>query len=199
MTKKLTEKKIEEIAKRSKSYKDFSWNLHEATEPYRPIRDARVGEYVRIRSKTYGRKSATEFTGASTEGKIVKFNPKSVTVKVVTYASEEGDNKVNMKYPASAKVSDDLSILLAMMKGKNKETFWESYWKRTSGKRPRKHPSYTFNDIINVQEKRSKRAVSMDMKRTAKNTFGLSDTDDFWKWVKHPNRFDILSIDSKKK
>lgn len=197
---KLTEKKVEEIAKRSESYKDFSWNLHEATEPYRPIRDTRVGEYVRIRSKTYGRKSPTEFNlGIPTEGKIVKINPKSVTIKVVTYTSEEGDNKENMKYPSSAKVSNEISILFAMIKGKNKETFWESYWKRVSGKRPRKHPSYTFNEIINVQERRSKRAVSMDAKRTAKNTFGLSDTDDFWKWMKHPNRFDILGVDSKKK
>ena len=195
---KLTEKKVEEIAKRSKSYKDFSWNLHEATEPYRPIREARIGEYVRIRAKTYGRKSTTEFTSPATEGKIMKFNPKSVVVRVSTYATEEGDNKENLKYPSTAKVSDDLSVLFKMMKGKNKETFYESYWKRVSGKRPRKHPSYTFNDIIDVQEKRSKRAKTMDTKRTAKNTFGLADTDEFYKWLKRPNRFDIIGVDTKK-
>ena len=196
---KLSEKKIKEIAKQSTSYKDFSWNLREATEPLKPISDAKIGEYVKISSKTFGEKTTTQYTSPSTEGKIIKKNPKSVVVNVRTYIGNDEWGKKNMKYPLSAKVSEDMSILFTMMKGKNKETFWESYWKRTSGKKPRKHPSVAFEDIITKQEKRSKRSIAMDMSKTAKQTFGVNDSENFWKWMKHPNRFDIVSIDTKKK
>jgi len=189
---KLTEKRIREIAKQSKSYKEFIYKFQEATKPYKPIREAKVGEYVRIKSKTYGRRTATEFNlGVPTKGKIVKINPKTVVVRIVDWEGKEE----NMKFPSSAKVSDDISILL---KKPQTETYWRNYWKRISGKKPRKHPSYTFNDIIKRQERRSRQAIAMDMSKTAKKVFGLDDAEEFWKWMKYPNRFDILGVDTKK-
>lgn len=100
---KLTKEKIISIAKRSKTYDDLVWNLLESLPRNRPILDGKIGEYVRIKSSTYGRKSASEFNlGVPQEGKIVKFNPKSVVVKV---------GKEKFKFPASAMVSSDISIL----------------------------------------------------------------------------------------
>jgi len=127
----LTENKVQEIARQSKTYNTFSQNLHTATEPYKPIKESVKGEYVRIKSKTYGRRTTTDYNlGIPSEGRIIKINPKSVVVRV----SDWEGKKENMKYPVSAKVSDDVSVLLRMMKGKNKEVFWESYWKRVSKK-----------------------------------------------------------------
>jgi len=127
----LTENKVQEIARRSKTYNTFSQNLRTATEPYKPIKESVKGEYVRIKSKTYGRRTTTDYNlGIPSEGRIIKINPKSVVVRV----SDWEGKKENMKYPVSAKVSDDVSVLLRMMKGKNKEVFWESYWKRVSKK-----------------------------------------------------------------
>ena len=125
----LTENKVQEIARHSKTYNTFSQNLYTATESHKPIKESTKGEYVRIRSKTYGRKTTTDFNlGIPSEGRIIKINPKSVVVRVADWEGK----KENMKFPVSAKVSDDISVLLKMMKGKNKETFWESYWKRAS-------------------------------------------------------------------
>ena len=125
----LTENKVQEIAKRSKTYNAFTQNLYTATEPHKPIKESTKGEYVRIRTKTYGRKTTTDFNlGIPSEGRIIKINPKSVVVRVADWEGK----KENMKFPVSAKVSDDISVLLKMMKGKNKEIYWESYWKRVS-------------------------------------------------------------------
>jgi len=191
----LTKEQIHRIAKESETYNDFSWNLIKATEPYKSIRSAKIGEYVRIKSKTYGRKTPYEFTSPPDEGKIIKINPKSVTVKVATY--EKG--KENMKYPEASIVSDDLSILRAMMEGQNKDTFWNSYWMKISGRKPRKHDTFDLNDIIARQQKRTKRSIAMDSQKTAKNTISTMETDKIWKWMKHPNRFDIFNIDTKHK
>jgi len=189
---KLTEKRIREIAKQSKSYKEFVHKFQEAIKPYKPIRDAKVGEFVRIKSKSYGIKSPNEFNlDIPKQGKIVKINPKTVVVRVVNW---EGKSE-NVKFPSSAKVSDDISILLKMPKT---ETYWKNYWKKVSGRRPRPHPSYTFNDIIKRQEQRSKRAIAMDISRTAKKVFGIDESEQFWKWMKYPNKFDIIGIDTKR-
>ena len=125
----LTESKVQEIARRSKTYDAFTQNLHAATEPHKPIKESTKGEYVRIRSKTYGRRTTTDYNlGIPLEGRIIKINPKSVVVRVVGWEGK----KENTKYPVSAMVSDDISVLLKMMKGNNKEVFWESYWRGVS-------------------------------------------------------------------
>ena len=128
----LTENKVQEIARRSKTYISFTQNLYTATEPNKPIKESTKGEYVRIRSKTFGRKTTTDFNlGIPSEGRIIKINPKSVVVRVADWEGK----KENMKFPVSTNVSDDISVLLKMMRGKNKETFWESYWKKVSKRR----------------------------------------------------------------
>ena len=113
---KLTKEKTIEIAKDSKTFTDFGWNLRESLPRNRQIRTAEIGEYVLIKSPTYGRKTPFEFNlGIPSEGEIVKFNPKSVVVEV-------GDGG-KYKFPATALVSTDISILTEIG---DLETFYQN-------------------------------------------------------------------------
>ena len=49
------------------------------------------------------------------------------------------------------------------------------------------------SDIIARQQKRTSRARKLDSHKTAKQ---IVEPDEYYKWLKHPNRFDILSVDT---
>ena len=93
-------KELEPLAKEARKYKSAEEFISGIGKETRNIRKAKIGELVRIQSPTYGRKTATEFNlGVPREGKIIKINPKSVTVKIL----EE-----NYLFPAEAKISQNL-------------------------------------------------------------------------------------------
>ena len=49
------------------------------------------------------------------------------------------------------------------------------------------------------QASRSRRARTMDARKTAHKTFGTGDTAGMARWLKEPGRFDISSVDTKGK
>jgi len=49
------------------------------------------------------------------------------------------------------------------------------------------------SDIIARQQKRSSRARKLDSHKTAKR---IVEPDEYHKWLKHPNRYDILGVDT---
>ena len=49
------------------------------------------------------------------------------------------------------------------------------------------------SDIIARQQKRTSRARKLDSHKTAKQ---IVEPDEYHKWLKHPNRYDILGVDT---
>ena len=111
-------KAIDPLMVEARKYKSAEEFITGVSRGVRPIREAKVGELVTIRSETYGIKSATQFTGSPSDGTIFKINPKSVSVK---RASGE-----IVKLPASARVS---AIDLKQLEGMDRAAIAD-VWKK---------------------------------------------------------------------
>lgn len=53
-------------------------------------------------------------------------------------------------------------------------------------------------DVVKLQRERMPRSMNADARRTAQNTFKLTDADGRGKWINAPNRFDIEGLDDKR-
>ena len=119
--------------------------------------------------------------------KVLEDLPPILGIDGEIYKLKKGDIVAIPKETAQLLIQRKVAVVA---KSKNKST--------PAKRKSNSHPSYTFNDIIKRQEQRSKRAIAMDISRTAKKVFGIDESEQFWKWMKYPNKFDIIGIDTKK-
>jgi len=57
----------------------------------------------------------------------------------------------------------------------------------------------TQKRVARKQAGRSKRAQTMDARKTASRTFASGDTAGMTRWLKRPGRFDVSGVDTKGK
>lgn len=116
----LTIETMIEQAKSSKDYKEFWWKMHDLTEPYKSITEGKVGEFVRIKSKTYGDKTGYEYNLSIPPcGEILKFNRK--TVRINTFDKY----KKFYLYPMDSLISDDCRV--SIMTYEQAEEFYNNH------------------------------------------------------------------------
>lgn len=116
----LTIETMIEQVKNSKDFKDFWWKMHDLLKPYKQITEGKVGEFVRIGSKTYGDKTGREFNlSVPSSGEILKFNKKTVRIKTFN------ERKESYLFPIDALISDDCKV--AFMTNKEAEEFYNNH------------------------------------------------------------------------
>lgn len=59
-----------------------------------------------------------------------------------------------------------------------------------------KEQDWFMGDLLRIHNNRSPRSIKMDLKRDALEQFDPTDMAGVEKWKKHPNRYDIIGIDS---
>lgn len=55
------------------------------------------------------------------------------------------------------------------------------------------------SDVARKQKSRSSRAKSIDSSRTSKKVIVITDQKNVGRWLKHPERYDIRGVDTKRK